>query len=229
MRRLAIATYLVLAALVVLMPGAARAQSLLADYVGYDYEFPDLDGAQFGEVGSGYVSLGFVPGLFAPLVPDVVANEYTYYISGLTSMSVMPIGDFLVIIYGAGTLSIYEDSKTLGTPGDYGINPPNGTAPPSFVDGNLFLTGTLTNFQYVLDTVNGTGSFEADFDITGGSELANGNVPPNQTMGWTFAGTTANELNMPEGYAHQVDGQIFLNEPVPSQPTSWGRVKAQYR
>jgi len=34
---------------------------------------------------------------------------------------------------------------------------------------------------------------------------------------------------MPEGYAHQVDGQVFLNEPVPTKTTTWGGLKAQYR
>jgi hypothetical protein len=229
MRKFAIGMFLGLLALVALTPGAARAQTLFFDYVGYDYEAPNLDAAQFGEVGSGYVSLGFVPGLFAPLVPNTVANEYTYYISGLTSLGQMAIGPFLVISYSAGTLSVYEDAKSGGTPGDFGINPPNGTAPPSFVDGNLFVTGTLTNFQYIFNTIDGSGSFEADFEVTGGSEVTNGDIPVNQREGWTFAGTSANELNMPEGYAHQVDGQVFLNEPVPTRPTTWGGLKAKYR
>ena len=63
--------------------------------------------------------------------------------------------------------------------------------------------------------------------MTGGSQLVN--VPSNQRAGWTFAGTTANELNRPSGYDHQVDGQVFLNEPVPAKPSSWGAVKARYR
>jgi hypothetical protein len=229
MRKFAIGIFLGLLALVVLMPGAARAQTLFFDYVGYDYEAPDLDAAQFGEVGSGYVSLGFVPGLYAPLVPDTGMNEYTYYISGLTATGQTAIGPFLVITYSPGILSVYEDAKSGGTAADYGVNPPNGTAPPTFVDGNLFVTGALTNFQYILNTVDGTGSFEADFEVTGGSEVTNGNIPANRRKGWTFAGTSANELNMPEGYAHQVDGQVFLNEPVPTRPTTWGGLKAQYR
>ena len=229
MRKSAIGMFLGLLVLFALAPGAASAQTLFFDYVGYDYEAPDLNPTQFGEVGSGYVSLGFVPGLFAPLVPNTVANEYTYYISGLTSVSQMTVGSFVITSYSAGSLSVYEDSKSTGTAADYGINPPNATAPPSFIDGNLFVTGTLTNFQYVFNTLSGSGSFEADFEVTGGSEVTNGNIPANRRKGWTFAGTSANELNMPEGYAHQVDGQVFLNEPVPTQTKTWGGLKAQYR
>jgi len=65
------------------------------------------------------------------------------------------------------------------------------------------------------------------FNVTGGSQLVN--VPSNQRAGWTFAGTTANEIHRPSGYDHQVDGQVFLNEPVPAKASSWGAVKARYR
>lgn len=229
MRRFAIGMFLGLLALVALAPGAARAQTLFFDYVGYDYEDPNPNTSAFGEVGSGLVSLGMVPGLFSPLVANTVANEYTYYISGLTATGQTVIGPFVVIAYSPGTLSVYEDSKSSGTAANFGINPPNGTAPPSFVDGTLFVTGNLTNFQYIFNTVDGSGSFEADYEVTGGSEVTNGDIPANRRKGWTFAGTSANELNMPQGYAHQVDGQVFLNEPTPTKSTSWGGLKAKYR
>ncbi len=229
MRRLVIPFALGLFALLAVSGTAARADSLFIDYVGYDYESPNPDASQFGEVGSGYVSLGLVPGLFAPLVADTSLYQYTYHISGLTSIAVTPVGAFIIIDYTPGTLSVYEDAKSGGTAADYGINPPNGTAPPTFVDGTLFVTGQLTNFTYVLNTIDGTGSFEANYEVTGGKEVLNNDIPVNQRKGWTFAGTSANELNMPEGYAHQVDGQVFLNEPVRTQSTTWGGIKARYR
>ncbi len=203
---------------------AAQAQALLLDYVGYDYEAPDIDPLVFGEVGSGYVGLGFVPVMFAPLVPDTVNNQYTYHMSGLTSVSRAVVGDFVIVTYsGPGVIRVYEDSKALGTDADYGINPPNATAPSSFSDGTLFLEGELTSFQMILNTVTDTGSFEAVFEAVGGSQL--GNIPLNQREGWTFAGNTGNELNRPEGYRHQVDGQIFLDAPLPVERTTWSRIK----
>lgn len=210
-----------------LFAAGAHAQDLFFDYVGYDYEDPDLNTSQFGEVNSGYVSLGFVPILFSPLVADTVSNEYTYYLSGLTSISRTVVGDFIIVDYsGPGILSVYEDDKGTGTAGDYGTNPPNGTAPPSFVDGTLFVQGSITAFQAVFNTVSGSGSFEAEYEVTGGSQLAN--VPVNDREGWTFAGITSNEINAPEGYLHQVDGQVFLGLPTAVETATWGLLKRTF-
>jgi hypothetical protein len=223
------ATPLVLGVLLLLAlpPHAAQAQSLLFDYLGFDYEDPDPVAATFGEPGSSYVGLGTVPGLFAPLVADTTTYEYTYVISGLSVASVLTFPpSYEVVNYNAGTLKIYEDSKALGTAADFGSNPPNGTAPPTFVDGTLFLNATLTGFQLVLNTATGTGSYEAVLEVTGGSQFGNFS---SQKKGWTFAGTTGNALNVPPGYAHQVDGQVFLNEPSITRHASWGRIKKAYR
>jgi hypothetical protein len=227
MKRMAIA---VLVGVFVVLAGArtAGAQTLFFDYVGFDYESPNPNPSVFGEAGSGYNGLGFVPGLFAPLVADTTTYEYTYYITGLTPISSTPVGSYLIVNYSPGTLSIFEDLKSGGTPGDYGVNPPNLVAPTTFTDGTPFLIGSLTGFQYVFNTVNGSGSYESAFEVTGGSQYANV-VNYGQTKGWTFAGTSANALNIPAGYQHQVDGQTFLNQPVPTRRSSWGHIKSLYR
>ncbi len=205
----------------------AHAQVLLFDYVGFDYEDPNPLPAEFGEVGSGYVGLGTVPFLFSPLTSNTTLNEYTYVMSGLTSTGYSTVSTFRIISYSSGTITIYEDAKSGGTTADYGTSPPNGVAPSTFTDGTPILVGTITNFQFVLNTANGTGSFEAVFNVTGGTQLSN--FPLNQRMGWTFAGSSGNALNTPAGYAHQIDGQTFLNAPVASRRTTWGRLKAAYR
>jgi len=79
----------------------------------------------------------------------------------------------------------------------------------------------------VFNTVDNSGSFEANYQVVGGSQL--GNIPVNLRSGWTFAGATSNELDIPAGYAHQIDGQVFVEEVVPAKPTSWGALKANYR
>ena len=206
---------------------AAGATDLLFDYVGFDYESPNPDPGQFGELGSGYVSLGEVPVLFAPLVFNTVANQYTYVISGLSAVNRSVVGPYVIVDYSGGALDVYEDSRSMGTAYDFGVNPPNATAPPTFVDGTHFLGGSLTNFRFVYNTVDNSGSFEANYQVTGGSQLAN--VPVNLRSGWTFAGVTSNEINMPEGYEHQVDGQVLVEEVVPAKDTSWGALKANYR
>ncbi len=227
MRRMATAFFLALCAFLAAGPPSARAQQLLYDYVGFDFEFPDPDGTLFGEVGSGYNGVGEVPNLFPPLLVDPANNYYTYYITGMTSISRFVFGDFVVVNYGPGTLRLYEDSRATGTAPVYGVNPPNATSPGTFNDGILILEGVLTNFQLILNTVTQSGSYEAEFDVTGGTQFPI--IPSDQRMGWTFAGVTGNSTTTPTGYAHQVDGQVFLQEPTPARPTSWGTIKARYR
>lgn len=203
-----------------------KADTLLFDYVGFDYENPDPVPGTFGEAGSGYVGIGVVPGLFAPLVADTAQYQYTYILGGMTPVSTTTISSYIIVDYTVGTLSIYEDSKLLGTGGDYGTAPPNGTAPSTFTDGNLYLMGTLAGFQFVYNTATNTGSYNAMFTVTGGSQLVN--FPLYQRDGWTFAGASGNALDTPDGYLHQVDGQNFLG-PVPTRAASWGQLKAAYR
>jgi len=220
-------TTLLLAACAVLsLAPAARAQTLLFDYVGFDYESPNPNPGTFGEPGSGYVGLGTVPFLFAPLVSNTVVNEYTFVIQGLTP-TIIPVGSFNIINYASGSVSIYEDARLGGTPGDFAPNPPNAAVPSSFTDGTTILVGTLTNFQIVIDAATGVGSFEAVFNATGGSQL--GNFPLNQRTGWTFSGTTGEALNIPPGFIHQIDGQTFLDAPVAARHMSWGKLKAGYK
>jgi hypothetical protein len=228
MNRTAIALFVGMFALAAAGPPAVPAQTLLVDYVGFDYESPNPDTTLFGEVGSGYVGIGFVTQIFAPLTSDTTNNEYTYRISGLTSVSRAVVGPFIIVDYTSpGFLWIWEDSKTLGTPATYGAYPPNGTAPSTFVDGTLYLGARLLNFQFIFNTSNGTGSYEADYEPFNGSHYPE--IPANQQTGWTFAGATENSLDIPPGYLHQIDGQIFLDPPVPTQRSSWGGIKASYR
>ena len=207
---------------------AARGQALLFDYVGFDFESPDPDPGTFGEPGSFYQGVGLVPNLFAPLVFDQVANEYTYHFSGLTPSGQTIVGPFVIIEYASpGTLDVYEDPRSGGTPGTYGVHPPNATAPPTFTDGTQILSGRLTNFRFILNTSNRSGSFESEFEAIGGTQLSN--IPLNNRTGWTFAGATGNATGIPAGYAHQIDGQTFLQEPSRGRSSSWGRVKSLYR
>ncbi len=207
---------------------AAHAQQLLFDYVGFDYEFPVVDPSTFGAIGNGYVTLGEVPVVASPLVSDQTNFEYTYVLTGLTATARFVSPPFVVINYsGPGTLTLYEDSRSTGTHFDYGANPPNGTAPPTFTDGTAILVGDITNFRYVLNTATGSGSFDANFEAVGGTQL--GNVPSSQRKGWTFSGVTSNTITIPPGYAHQVDGQTMVPEPTAAHPVSWGAIKRKYR
>jgi len=226
MKRIATLVVLVLTLAATAAPHAEEAL-LLFDYVGFDYESPDPDPSQFGDVGSGYVSVGTVENLFAPLVFDESTYQYTYVISGMVATARNVYGDFVVVDYSAGYVRVYEDAIAGGTPALYGVHPPNGTVPGNFTDGTLYLEGTLTNFQVVFNTTNESGSFNSDFEATGGSQI--GTIPPSDRDGWTFSGITGNATNIPLGYDHQVDGQVLLTKPTHSQSSSWGALKAIYR
>lgn len=209
-------------------PLHAQTPTLLFDYVGFDYEYPDVDLGQFGGIGDGYEGVGEVPVLYAPLVSNPAVYQYTYFFDGLTASSRQVIGSFVIIDYtGPGTLTVYEDPLVGGTAADYGTDPPSAVAPPTFVDGTPILVGELTNFQFVIDTGTNTGSFEATFEATGGTQL--GNIPLDQRIGWTFAGATGNSTTIPNGYDHQIDGQTFLQAPTATRTGTWGGIKARYR
>ena len=226
MKKTAIAFLVGMFALGGLTGPSSAAPTLLVDYVGFDYESPNPDPTQFGELGSGYVSVGECPVLFAPLVFNMATNQYTYVISGLISVNRTVVGPFIIVDYSPGTLAVYEDAGPV-TPFDYGVNPPNATAPSTFNDGVQILSGPVTNFRFVFNTVDGSGSFDGVFTAAGGSQL--GNIPVPDRSGWTFAGATSNALNIPQGYAHQIDGQVILEQVVPTRDASWGRLKANYR
>jgi hypothetical protein len=215
-------------ACVLVAPAAGELPTLLFDYVGFDYEDPDNDPV-FGAVGDGYKGVGEVPVI--NVVPsNQTTNQYTYFFDGLTASSRQEFAPFVIIDYtGPGTLTIYEDSRSTGTPADYGTNPPSlvGGAPPTFVDGTAILVGELTNFRYLFNTDTNSGSFDAIFKAVGGSEIAS--IPENQRDGWNFSGTTGHSQTIPTGYDHQVDGQTFLHPPTSARPGTWGGIKARYR
>jgi hypothetical protein len=228
MRRIATAALLAFAIAGMAAAQPARAQQLLFDYVGFDYEDPILPASTFGDLGNGYVGIGEVPFIDPLLTTNPTLNEYTYHLSGLISTNKQVFGNIVVIDYaGPGTLKLYEDLKSGGTAFDYGTNPPNGTAPSTFADGTSIIEFSVTSFRIILNTTTGSGSYDSQLTVTGGSQF--GNIPVNQQSGWQFAGVTGNSVTIPQGYVHQVDGQTFLVNPTHSRTSSWGQLKRGYR
>ena len=95
------------------------------------------------------------------------------------------------------------------------------------MDGTAILLADVLNFGITLNLIDGTDNFVGDVNFTGGTQA--GNIPVGSTV-YTFAGLTSGPLaDVPEGYIHQVTGQIKIEAPVQAQSTSWGRMKALYR
>jgi hypothetical protein len=221
--------FFLFATLVVLaLPARAHADQFLADFRGFDYEDPNATPG-FGNVGDGYNSVGFIIEVNPALLTiNDVANEYTYRFKNLNAVFTESAAPFLFVFYSPGDFDIYEDDRTLGTPATYGTAPPNATSPSTFSDGLNILGGTVSNFVLTLDTVAGTGSFNGDIAFSRGTQ--SGSIPPAQLNGWTFAGlTSGGGTGTPDGYQHQVDGEIRVPDPTPATPKTWGQVKSTYR
>jgi hypothetical protein len=222
--------WLLLLSVLILPPTAvAQTEEELLDFDGFDYEDPDSDPLDFASVvGDGYVLLALVPSTNPSfLVTDHVVNQYTLKFNDLTITTITPFGSFRFVDYTQGNLEVWEDSRTTGTAADYGINPPNGTAPPTFCDGTLILGGDVNGFSIILDLTLGTGSARGDVDFNAGTQL--GNIPQDATKVYTFSGLTSGVSSIPEGYVNQVTGAIMIEQPVQVNESTWGRMKALYR
>ena len=219
---------LLLPALVLAPPALSQTEEVLLEFEGYDYESPDVDPTQFGGIDDYYNMFGFIQAVNPTyLTVDFSTNEYTIEFWQLCSAGYFDFGNLRFITYTTGYLGVYEDPFAGGTAAVFGVNPPNATAPATFLDGTAILLADIVNFGITLNLDDGTGNFVGDVDFTGGTQA--GNIPAGSTV-YTFAGLTSGPLaNVPEGYVHQVTGQIKIEVPVQNQSTSWGRMKALYR
>lgn len=170
---------------------------------------------------------------FAFLNAQDPTKEYTIYVYGLSSLGTSFIGSpglrFYTTNYAGGTIEVYED---LSPDHVYGVNPPNGTAPSTFVDGTLLLKGSFTRFLVQTNDFTSfqVGNAEGDISWNGGSLLPLTNLPGGQPCPGLFTGglTWRPTIILP-GYIFTHDGKIDLNCPVPAEGSTWGKVKAQYR
>jgi hypothetical protein len=218
---------LLLGTVVVLLSGAAKADVFLADYLGYDYTWPLPN--DFISPGQKYAALGFVPQVNQDYIAWDPSLEYTFHIHSGELTLADTVGVFLKLTYedGDGTFQIWKDSPVVGTPADYGVNPPNGTAPSTFTDGTLVLGGTFGVLTILVNMDTFDGSLSGTIDFDSGSDLPN--IPPGMQDGWTFAGFGWDYPGIPEGYTWQIDGEVYLPEPTPVRQTSWGELKREHK
>jgi hypothetical protein len=214
--RNALASLLILALVAVSSP--ASAQTALVDYVGYGWETGGLVPSDPGDE----LTVLTVTSSIDPVFGADPTSEVTIVITGLVSTGGFESGGVTTIAYTGGTLSMYEDPSNDF---DWGINPPNGTAPTSFQNGDLLFEGAFTNFTLFL-TADGTGAYEGDLDATGGSALAT--VCSN--CAYSFAGVFTSETGAQvlEGYDVQVDGTLEVDSTIDGDASSFGAIKGLY-
>jgi hypothetical protein len=229
MKRVALLLILSLSAIAV--PAFAEDVALLG-FTGYDYEFPNPNAGTYLAMGEGYNAIGFVTeftnALFTGHVNPVL-NEYTFRYTDLTVVTYDYSNDFLFVTFSQpGRGQFYEDPKSGGTAAQYGVHPPNATAPSTFVDGTLILGGSLQNMYLWYDYVGNTGAFNADFTLDEGSLLYL--IPESQRAGWTISGLAGRpNPAVPEGYDHQINGEVRIPGVTSAQHKTWGALKSLYR
>lgn len=195
---------------------------------GYETDYS----GHISNAGSELTILGSIDTFFAPfgdLDPNTV--EYTFVFDGLVSLGTVVTGGVIFETdYAGGAFRIYADS--VGNY-DFGVNPPNGTAPSTFEDGELILEGFLQNFHVVLSDFGlppgATGSFTADWEFTGGSlyDRVVGCYGP-MLGNWT---DDTDVVTLPAGYTSHTDGKFDLEDcrPTGTEDSSWGSVKRLFR
>jgi len=138
-------------------------------------------------------------------------------------------GPFLSVSFANnGRGSYYADPLSGGTPATYGVNPPNATAPSTFIDGSERLTGDIDNFVLTFNFSTNQGNFSGNMTQDGGPDLIY--IPTDQRAGWILGGLAGRPNGtVPTGYDNQVSGECRIPDATPSTHKSWGAVKALYR
>ena len=213
------------------MATPASAQVPLLDFHGFDWFWP----APIGQPGSCYGAVGYVPVVNPTFLNfDYLTYEYTFQWEYACFVSADTFGTIAIYQYDGTAVSpafsVYCDSLGTGTTADYGdpTPPPNGVSPSTWVDGECVLGGDWAgNVTIVLDLTTMNGDISGTLDWTTGTQL--GNIPvESRTMAIELAGITFAPPMGPAGYHWQVDGQIFIQPPVPTERTSWGAIKNQF-
>ncbi len=212
-------------------------QELLFSFTGFDYQSPNLDGTYL-DLGEGYNVVGFMTssGPLLSAYVDMSSFEYTIYVRNLTVIArFFAFPNLTVQFANGGRGSYYADNfPPIGTHGTYGTNPPNATAPSTFIDGNGSgpvgerITGQVDNFVLVYNFTTSQGSFAGNMTLDGGADIIY--VPASQRAGWTLGGLLGPpNATIPTGYDHQVDGECDIPGKTPATQHTWGAIKALYR
>ena len=194
--------------------------------------------------GSVLEMVGIVNGFAGPLSIYNPARgggaEYTFYIKGFRATGPTTVTSGLTLSvyttnYAGGTIEIHKDTTPDAA---FGTSPPNGTVPSTFIDGPLFLSGSMPTLTVTVTRMKSNGSYvNGRYDTndppngvwTGGSAIAqvSGSSSPcpfRMSGGWDMR-----PADVLVGYVSHPDGHIDLNCPTSASPSTWGKIKSQYR
>ena len=156
---------------------------------------------------------------------DLSANELTFRLTDLvvTSETVQPGWRF--VTYSQGRIEMWLDP---GRDHDYGVDPPNATAPATFTNGALFLGGIVHSFGITYYTGNPMGSLWGNATFTAGSAIDL--AQQWASFGWPMLSGTVHPAGAtePQGYDLRYTGYLYAVIDAVEKST-WGGVKALYR
>ncbi len=211
----------------------AQAQTTLLNFTSFMYESDNTPGVQgFPPSAPGDVlrAVGFVESIVPDLDWDTGQVQLTVYFNDLISIGEVDLGGGVYyIVYTGGTLDIVAqryDAPDYTAP-QYGTDPPNATAPSTFIDGEVYLRGSFYNFYMTYMPGMSIGNFEGHLNWTGGTQLNSLFTDP---QGYTVAGTVdASAAPVPAGYDLEADGYISFDAAIPADEATWGQLKNLYR
>lgn len=204
--------------LVALFAFPASAQVNSIDYLGYGWNTSVVK-----TVGDEFNVVATAVSLDAAFGVDLLTEELTFYVYGLIVATEMDMSGTLIQTYSGGHMEIYRDAAMNA---DFGVNPPNPTAPSTFNDGTLFFSGDFVDMTMLI-TPTGNGTFEGNLNGTGGTMIDGSCSGCVYTWGGAFTTAAAN-AQVPEGYDMQVDGVLEIDAAVSTDEVSWDAVKALY-
>ena len=222
-----------LAAGVVWLPALASAQThTMLDFTGFMYEednTPGVVGYPPSNPGDIMAGLGVIDAMSQPLVWSPDDYEYTIVFSDLVSVGEVDMGGGVYYIaFDGGFVDVYADEYAGAgyTAPDFGTEPPNATAPSTFMDGQLFLHGEFYMFWIIWYPALNAGNFEGYCNWTLGSGLGELENPD----GYAFAGLLDPYVApIPDGYDLEAVGHVTFDPTVPREVSTWGNVKSLYR
>ncbi len=221
--------WLLLFAAMTLFAVPAQAQrDFLCGYTGFDYVVsPAPHGATpFLEVGDEYRAVGFVTSFSTMFTGVTGPGEHTFALSGAMVTGSSFVGGVLEVTFAPDArFRIYEDPANNGA---YGVNPPNGTTPSTFIDGTLFLGADVDNLVLVYDYNTAQGNFEGLATLDEGAALWV--ISPSRRAGWVLGGQAGQPNgSIPAGYVNQINGEVQIPSAVPAGHKTWGQIKTLYR
>ncbi len=211
---------LVVAAALIAFAAPTFAQPAI-DYVGYSWETGGFPASDPGDV---LICLGVTSNLDPIFGVDLGVDELTFHLYDLVSTGEIDLGGgMFMVTYTGGMMDVWRDGAQNA---DWGVNPPNATAPASFTDGTLFFQGAFIDFTLFM-TAGGGGSFEGTLNGLGGEIL--GDFCSNCAYTWGGTFTQASGADIPAGYDMQMDGELLIEGSVANEDETWSGVKNLFR